>query len=284
MLEKDIIEKVGDLPTLPTVAAKINNELQKESLTAKTLGVIIGDDTALTARILRLANSAFYGQAQQVNNIDKAVMILGFDAIKSLAMSISIYSLFKKNKDTGIDVEGLWWHSLGCAVAAKALVEKSNKGLGDQAFLYGVVHDIGKIVFISVLFKEYEQVLQYAREKGTTVNEAEVQIIGFTHQKIGALLLKHWKFPEDIITAVKMHHNLDADFQKIPPQTANLIRAVAVGNQMAKALALGKSTDEKRQPIPDIVWKFLNIKRDNIKVFRSLIKEDYAKLIEAWKM
>jgi HD-like signal output (HDOD) protein len=284
MLEKDIIDKIGDLPTLPSVATKINAEIQRESLTAKSLGLIIGEDTALTAKILRLANSAFYGQAKLVDSIDKAVMILGFDTIKSLAMSISIYSLFKKQRATDIDVEGLWWHSLGCAVAAKALLERSNKILGDQAFLYGVIHDIGKVVFIIALFKEFEQVLQYARENDTTANEAEIHILGFTHQKIGALLLKHWNFPEDIITVVKLHHDLDADLQKIAPQTANLVRAVAVGNQMAKAMSLGKSTDEKRQPIPDIVWKYLGIKRDDMVKMRDLIKEDYSKLIDAWKI
>jgi len=258
--------------------------LQKDSLTAKTLGHIIADDTALTSKILRLSNSAFYGQTKQVNGLDKAVMILGFNTIKSLAMSISIYSMFEKHADTDIDVDGLWRHSLGTAVATKVLIEKTNKALGGEAFLFGVIHDIGKIVFISAKFKEFTQVIQYAKEKDTSENDAEVEIIGFTHQKIGGMLLDHWNFPEDIIAGVKLHHNLDPNLKKYSDQTASLVRAVTVGNQMAKALSLGKSTEPKRLNIPEVLWKFLGVKRDELASLNDLIKDDYNKLIEAWGM
>lgn len=284
MLEKKLIESIGDLPTLPTVAARINAEMNNDALTAKSLGKIIADDTALASKIMRLSNSAFYGQAKQINNIDKAVMVLGFDTIRSLAMSVSIFSIFEKHIETCIDVEGLWRHSLGCAVAAKVLAGKSNKSLGDEAFLYGIIHDIGKIVFISKKFKEFELVLQISKEKDIPGSDAEIEIIGFSHQAIGAMLLDHWNFPQEIIAGVKMHHTLDADLKKLSPSAATLVRAVSVGNQMAKALSLGKSTDAKRQPIPEILWKFLGIKRDDLAALRNNINEDYGSTLEAWGM
>ncbi|MCK5226841.1 MAG: HDOD domain-containing protein, partial [Desulfobulbaceae bacterium] len=134
---KKILEKTGDMPTLPSVAARINSEMLKESLTARRLGAIISEDAALTAKILRLANSAFYGLSSQVVSVEKAIIILGFNAVKNLALSISIYSFFRKGIKTNIDVQGLWNHCLGCAVAAKILVEKTDKRLGDDAFLFG---------------------------------------------------------------------------------------------------------------------------------------------------
>ena len=282
MTIEKIIEKTGDLPSLPTVAARINSEMNNESLNAKLLGKIISEDSSLTAKVLRLSNSAFYGMSKQITSIEKAVMILGFNTVKNLALTISIYSFFKKGTKTTIDLQGLWNHSLGCAVSSKILIEKSCRHLCDDAFLFGILHDVGKIILINSALPKVEEVLLLVKSHGISQTEAENQIFGFSHQQIAARLLKKWKFPETLIAGIKLHHDLPPETGKLDSDTAQLVRSVCVGNQMAKALSLGVSTDPLRQPVPGVMWKFLSLSRDELPGLSSKMKNDYNAMLEAW--
>ncbi|MEW6288933.1 MAG: HDOD domain-containing protein [Thermodesulfobacteriota bacterium] len=281
---QNLISQMGDLPTLPAVASRINMEMRNEALNAQLLGEIIAEDTALAAKILRLANSAFYGLQKQVTTLNKAVMILGFNTVKNLALSVSIYALFKERPGSPIDVKGLWLHSLGCAVAAKIITENLYKKLGEEAFLFGILHDIGKIVFINALPADYEKTLLLIRDRHIPEGDAEMEVMGCNHQRLGSQLLDSWKFPDNIIQAVKYHHEPQLKTAKIDPQLKDLIRALFLGNQMAKALHLGMSTNPTREEIPKIVWQSLNIKRSQINTLADAIRSSYALLLEAWDM
>lgn len=116
MNAQKIISKIGEFPTLPAVAARINTEIENENLSTMLLGEIITQDTDLVSRILRLANSPFYRMPRQIASIDRVMTILGFDTVKNLVLSIAIFSFFQKGLDPTIDVTGLWNHSLGVAV------------------------------------------------------------------------------------------------------------------------------------------------------------------------
>ena len=282
MNTKDIIEKVGELPTLPTVADRINSEMQNESLTAKLLGKILSEDTSLAAKVLRLANSAFYGMPKKVTSVEKAVMILGFNTVKNLALSVSIYSFFQTGRKTEIDVQGLWKHCLGCAVCSQKLMEKTSRRLADEAFLFGIIHDIGKVILINIRLEEMEEVIQLMNNRGITQNEAETEIFGFTHQKIGVLLLKQWNFPENLTAGVRLHHDLPPVTKKLDQETAQLVRAVCAGNQLSKALSLGKSTDPKRRTVPATMLKALGVSKEYLPGLCTMIKQDYMQFLEAW--
>lgn len=279
-----LISQTDDLPTLPMVAARINQEMHNEALTAKLLGEIIIEDTALAAKVLRLANSAFYGLQKKVTTLNKAAMVLGFNTVKNLAMSVSIYALYKKKNDSLIDFEGLWQHSLGCAVAAKMLIENIDAKLADEVFLFGILHDIGKIIIINAVPREYEKILQLMDEQNIPENEAELQVIGTTHQKLGVLLMDHWKFPDTIIQAVKYHHEPDLKKKKLDPHLKDLISALFLANQLAKALSMGKSTNPVREEIPKVIWESLNINRDKLRNMSMAIKKKYSILLEEWNM
>jgi HD-like signal output (HDOD) protein len=279
---REFIENTSDLPTLPKVANRIAAEMEEESLTAKSLGAIILDDPSLAAKLLKLANSAFYGMPKQVVSIEKAVMILGFHAVKSLALSISIYHFFQTGKKTILDVQGLWDHSLGCAVACKLLIEKNNRRYADDAFLFGILHDIGKVVFINKDLAKMEEVYRKVHNEGVGQSAAEQEVFGFNHQMVGAALLKRWKFPDSLIAGVKMHHDLPPDTSKLDQDTAQLVRATCVANQLAKALSLGVSTDTNTQAIPHKMWQFLGVERPDLPALSAKIKENYDTLIAAW--
>ncbi|MFZ5760008.1 MAG: HDOD domain-containing protein [Thermodesulfobacteriota bacterium] len=281
---KKLISQTSELPTLPMVAARINQEMQSEALTAKLLGEIIAEDTALASKVLRLANSAYYGLPKQVTTLNKAVMILGFNTVKNLALSVSIHTLFQKPPDSPIDLQGLWLHSLGCAAAAKILIEQVKPKLGDDAFLFGILHDIGKIVIINEAPQDYEKILHLMHEENVPQNDAEMQVIDTTHQKLGALLLDHWKFPDSIVAAVKYHHDADLSGKKLEPDLKDLVYALFLGNQIVRVLSLGKSSSPKRTEIPMIIWESLNIKREQLKPIAATIAAQYALLLKAWDM
>ena len=281
-LEK-IIAKTCDLPSLPTVAARINAEMNNESLTAKNLGKILSEDSSLVAKILRLSNSAFYGMPKQVASIEKAVMILGFNAVKNLALGVSVYSFFEVEEECSINVKGLWNHSLATAGASRSLMAKSNKKLADEAFLFGIIHDIGKVIMINASYSDMERVLTIAAEREICQTEAEQEVFGFTHQKVGAALLREWRFPDPMIFCVLLHQNIPPEVKKIDQNSAQIIQAVCIANQMVKALGLGESTNKKRETIPASMWKMLAIKREDLPDLSQEIKENYSDMLAAWE-
>lgn len=282
MNSAEIIAKVGNLPSLPTVAARINAELENEALTAKRLGAIIAEDPSLTSRLLRLANSAFYGMPRQIASVERAVMMLGFDTVKNLALSLSIFSFFKQGISPAIDVLGLWNHSVGVAVAARVLAAITNPKLAEQAFLFGILHDIGKIALISQCLSEMEEVVRQVNQDGQPQAEAEDKVFGFTHQKIGALLIREWKFPESIVQAVKAHHDLPPALKDADQETMHLTQALCVANQLAKALALGVSTNPNREVIPATLWGQLGVNRQELPKLSAVVREDYQRIIQSW--
>ncbi|MCB2181793.1 MAG: HDOD domain-containing protein [Desulfobulbaceae bacterium] len=280
---QDLLDKVGDLPTLPTIANQINLEMQKNSLTAKSLGKIISTDTSLSAKVLRVANSAFYGLPREVTSLDKAVMVIGFDAVKNIALSISIFSLFEKEGDSFVDVSGLWLHSIGCGVSAKNIVEVGSKQLGDDAFLMGILHDIGKVVLISKLPDDMKKVIDLMTNKEMNQRQAELEIFGFSHDRVGSLLLQNWNFPPTIVQTVKFHHKIEFNEKNMDEHIPLLIHSLFIGNQIAKILGLGLSTDMERVNIPEEVWSRLKIKREQLPLLRDKIKNQYDLLTESWK-
>lgn len=281
---QDIIAKVGSLPSLPAVATRINSEIENESLSAKALGVIISEDASLAAHILRLSNSAFYGMPRQISSIEKAVMVLGFNTVKNLALSVSIFAFFKAGVSPAIDVMGLWNHSLGTAVSARALIGRTNIKLAEQAFLFGIIHDIGKIVLINHCLPDMEEVVRLIQTQGLRQEEAETQVFGFSHQKIGTLLLREWKFPDSLITGVRLHHDLPPDTKDADQDTSHLVRGLCVANQFAKALALGVSTNPSRELIPSALWSYLGIGRQDLPALSAKIREDYQNILQSWHM
>lgn len=281
---KKFTAKINALPTLSSVANQINAETQKESLTAKSLSVIISKDPALTSKILQLANSAYYGLVKQVTTVDRAVTVLGLNTIKSLALSISVYKYFKDDQSEVFDMKGLWYHSLGCAVAAKVLASVANAKLEEQAFVAGILHDIGKIAIAKYLPKEMSRILTLLKDTQSEQSEIEMDVLGFTHQRIGGVLAESWNFPEKYVVATKYHHGPIPKKVDEDKEHAIIVRTVFVGNQIAKAMKYGKSTDQLPAKIPLDIWQFLGIHRKELPDLRNRMNEDYEKICESWNL
>jgi HD-like signal output (HDOD) protein len=284
---RDFLKQFKALPIISAVANEINARDRNDSLTAKALGAIITRDPALTATVLKLANSAYYGMSREILSIERAVTVLGFDAIKSLALTISIFHVFKNPEEQLLDLKGLWYHSLGVALAAKHLALRSpimagSKTLPEQAFICGILHDIGKIAFARNLPAEMAEILQQTH-KGTIPQHAvEKSILGFNHQRAGQAIAESWSFPEDYQTVIRLHHTPSAAAAGNNPKGAALVMTVYLGNKMAKALRLGESTDPHLEKVTPEDLKNLGFSKRDLPEMIAQIRGEYAQCLEAW--
>ncbi|PKN23124.1 MAG: hypothetical protein CVU68_02140 [Deltaproteobacteria bacterium HGW-Deltaproteobacteria-3] len=284
---RDFLKKVKDLPTISAVANEINACDKNDSLTAKSLGTIISRDPALTATVLKLANSAYYGMAREITSTERAVTILGFDTIKSLALAISVFHVFKNQEGQLFDLKGLWYHSLAVGLAAKHLALHSpiltcDKALPEQAFICGILHDIGKIAFAQNLPTELAEILKQTRSGNLAQHEIEKSILGFNHQKAGQAMADAWNFPVDYQTVIRMHHAPSAAPAGDNPKIAALIMAVYLGNKIAKALHLGESTDPHMAKVMPEDLRNLRISNQSLPEIVQQTRNEYAQCLEAW--
>ncbi|MHB8222229.1 MAG: HDOD domain-containing protein [Desulfurivibrionaceae bacterium] len=284
---RDFLKKVKDLPTISAVANEINACDKNDSLTAKSLGTIISRDPALTATVLKLANSAYYGMAREITSTERAVTILGFDTIKSLALAISVFHVFKNQEGQLFDLKGLWYHSLAVGLAAKHLALHSpiltcDKALPEQAFICGILHDIGKIAFAQNLPAELAEILKQTRSGNLAQHEIEKSILGFNHQRAGQAMADAWNFPVDYQTVIRMHHAPSAAPAGDNPKIAALIMAVYLGNKIAKALHLGESTDPHMAKVMPEDLGNLRISNQSLPEIVQQTRNEYAQCLEAW--
>jgi len=250
-----LIEKVEDLPTLPRTVLKITELVNNPKSSAKDLARVITDDQVLTARLLKLVNSSFYGFPQKISTVTGAIVLLGFDAIRNLLLTTSIFDLFSnEDKRQRFRREGLWDHSLGCAVGAKVIGNHLRHDKIEELFVSGLLHDIGKIVEMLFLPKEFAEVLCLMEEKRVLMMIAEQQVLGFTHGDVGELLAERWNLPLKLGKVIAHHHHPD-----LAGRYALEASIVHLADILCKALDLGSGGDHKVPPLDRKAWNNLKL-------------------------
>jgi|Deesub1362B_J571_1020462.scaffolds.fasta_scaffold03779_4 putative nucleotidyltransferase with HDIG domain len=208
---RSVISQIESLPTLPQVVHKVISLVENPETSASQIAQAVGKDSALVSKILKVVNSAYYGLPRKVSKLSQATVILGFHSIKNLVLTASVFSYFGKNGQAdGFDREKFWLHSLGCATASKVISRRMRLGNPEEAFICGLLHDIGKIALDQFLHDEFEKILSLANREQVTLAEAEMKILGADHSEIGAWLCDKWNFPWHIQECVAYHHRPDA--------------------------------------------------------------------------
>lgn len=210
---KVIVDKalraVGEIATLPKVTIKIIEIVEDPKSTARDLHAVIKNDPALSVKMLKVVNSAFYGLPGQVASVDRAIILLGLSAVKNIAIAASIARLFKgKRLSEQFTAADLWRHSVAVAVAARAIAKISpHPVLTDELFVGGLIHDIGMLVERQVYSDEFTEIISQCTGTELDFLECEREIIGADHQAFGVGLTTKWKFPRHLRAAVGFHHN-----------------------------------------------------------------------------
>ena len=206
---RQLVSKLESLPTLPTLYTQLTKELDSDDPSLARIGQLVSEDMALTAKILQLVNSAFFGFSGQVSSASRAVGLLGLDIIKALIVSTHVLREFQTDLLTAADVDYLWKHSLTVAGYAKSIatMEKADQRLVDDCFTAGLLHDLGKLILASAMRDKYRNVLSSVKESGTNLVTAEVQMLGCSHAEVAAYLLSLWGLPDTVIEGVAWHHH-----------------------------------------------------------------------------
>ncbi len=276
---QEILQKMKDLPVLPAVVIEVNRLLQREDVLIEEVSAVVEKDSGLTAKILRLANSSYYGLSYHVDTLTRAITVLGLTTIRNLAVTIAVQRLMGglgAGKDEAI---GLWEHSLGCAVASKALISKRYPALEEKAFIAGLLHDIGKLVLYQNFSKEMEEIGEIIRSTGAYEEEVEKSALGFTHSDIGALLARKWHFPGELTESIRAHHEPGTVKEQEPLRTA-----VYIGDQVARGLRLGRSVETRVRPIPAELWKLLDVAPGELRERLLGVYEAFSDLLVGWDL
>ncbi|MEW6536545.1 MAG: HDOD domain-containing protein [Candidatus Auribacterota bacterium] len=252
---RTVVSKVGTLPTLPYVVTKLSKMLENPLVSAEEVNKVISSDQALTAKVLKLVNSAFYGFPGQISTVTHAVVILGFSAVKSIALSASVFDMFPmENKSLYFDRKKFWEHSIGCAVIARLLARRIRYHDEEEAFVCGLLHDIGKIILDQYLHDEFVQILQEVRERDVTFLEAEQVVMNCTHARIGSWLGEQWSLPAQLRDSIAHHHNPE---QSNPEFTLSKLAHLA--DAFTRAKGIGNSGDDLIHAVSREAWDILHI-------------------------
>lgn len=201
-----VIMSAGDLPTIPVVATKVLQLMQDEDATAEDLSRAVSSDPAVAARVLKISNSSFYGCQRQIQTLPHAIMMLGFVTLKSVVVAASAKQVYHP---FGLTEKLLWEHSFGAGLAARMIAVDTRKVNPDEAFLGGLFHDLGKQVMNYMDNKRFQEAMQLCYNNGMSFEEAERTLFPYTHEEVGALVIRKWNFPDYLSQSVLAHHTLE---------------------------------------------------------------------------
>lgn len=233
---KAVSARTGDLPPMPAIALQALQLTKNPNASARQLESIIARDQALSARILRIVNSAMYGLSREVSTISHAVAILGMETLRSILMAAAVQQLFQGAGGRGQDLTSklLSDHSWGAAIAARIIARRTRYEGHEEAFLCGLMHDIGKLVLKKNFADQYLNIISETYRGDTNFHDAEMALFGFSHAHVGALVSEKWNFPPQLSVAIGYHHNPAA-----APRHTKLANIVSLADAVMIFLEVG---------------------------------------------
>jgi putative nucleotidyltransferase with HDIG domain len=267
-----IIDKVKGLPTLPGMIHKVLALMQDASTSANALGNLICYDQAISCRLLKVANSAYYGFMKEIATVQQAIVILGFKEVKSLALGITVFDAMREtNKDSSMMREEFWMHSIGCALAGQLICKKMENIDAETTFTAALLHDIGKLVLDNYFAKDYGNVLQKVRKNGICMVEAEDEVLGFNHAEVGEWLCSRWKFPPMLVTPINFHHQVE----KVNGNYLRITSIVHLADILCKRAHIGNNGDNTIPHVHPLAMECLKLQDDDLgKIVEELGQEE----------
>jgi putative nucleotidyltransferase with HDIG domain len=200
-----VLSKIQSVPTLPASVMRVMQMVEDPLCSANELAQVIAADPAMAAKVLKLANSTYYGFRQKIATIPQAVTLLGFVTLKNALLSAAVFDLFRLNT-TGFDMTALWKHSVATAAASRLLAKRLRYPNAEKAFTAGLLHDIGKVMIARYLPMSLLSIAQAVHDHPVTIAAAEQQVVGMAHPEFGAWVLARWGLPPALVEAVEFHH------------------------------------------------------------------------------
>lgn len=224
-----------DLPSIPATLARVIQITNSEDATAEELAGVVMLDQSLATKVLRIANSAYYGRRYKAETVTEAVLTLGFSSVRNLAASASVVdALFPRQMFPGFDWQSMWIHSVTCAVGSEVIYTLGSgrgRASDEAAFVVGLLHDVGKLILARALPHRFRQVIEACRDYEFPMVRAERNILSTDHAKVGGELAEQWEFPEKLRAGIAHHHSPEDAYDY-----EDLARAVNAANMLAKRM------------------------------------------------
>ncbi len=270
-----LIRKNVKLTTLPAIFTRINEIIMKPSSSSHEIAALISKDTSLTARLLKIVNSAFYNYPSRIDSLSQAVSIVGTNQISMLALGIDIVDEFKNIPSGYITMGSFWRHSIACGIIARLIATTRNIQNTERLFVAGMLHDIGRLLVYHYTPHYALDILDEARDTDTILSEVEEAYLGGSHTEIGGQLFQLWKFPQSLENAVRYHHKPGNSHNSLEPAI------VHVADITAKALGIGSSGDQFVPTLDPAAWKQLGL---SVNALEPIIDQADLQLEETFRL
>jgi len=273
---KNKIEEIGSLPTIPAVVFRVMELIGDENVSFSKLEKVIADDPPMVAKIMKVANSGFYRTTNEIKSLKMAISILGLDEIRNLVFALSLFSSFKKLKDSKyFSFTDFWKHSAGVAKVALAISKFLQLKLDEAEFVSGLLHDIGRLVLQSFFQEDYNEIYEQTIEKNTPLIEQEINVWGISHEAIGEWLAQKWALHPDICEVIAKHHTKEYD----SINNKDLVAVISLADHVTKVWGVSN------EPLPFMEeleknngYKYLYEK------YSKIAKIDWEEWVGIWDM
>lgn len=241
--------KLDDIPAMPFVVSELMSLIADPNASIQKVCDLISADAAITSKILQVSNSPFFGCSREVTSLRNAVVIMGFNTIKSIVITFSTRKVFKRK---GLMEQLLWEHSVGAALAANLIAKHNKKVPPEEAFIGGLLHDIGKDIMNHCDNAKYEEVMKQVYNEGVDFIETENDIFGFSHLDAGVIAIKKWKLPKSIEYAIKYHHDTSL-VEDLSTTEKNYISIIALANLFCIKKGIGRREGEESLDLAETI-------------------------------
>jgi putative nucleotidyltransferase with HDIG domain len=266
---ESMILKTVDIPTLPPIAMKVMNLIQNEKSSLTLLEDTICSDQGFVTRLLRIANSPFYGQDRKIEDIKQALLLIGFETLKSLVIATALRDLHRK---FGVIEQSLWEHSLGVGLCSSMLAKITQLAKPEEALVCGLIHDVGKTIMNNSMPEIYPQLYGKLYESNSTIKDLENEKLGFDHTTIGSIISKKWKLPEKLQIVITYHHTYPYPYYE-DVAFADICNIVRVADQICNSLGIGL-----KKPLEiEVDYESLNLSEDAFIELVGLFKMHFEK-------
>ncbi|MDR1930424.1 MAG: HDOD domain-containing protein [Treponema sp.] len=279
-MSAEVEEKIGryikNMPSLPITVTKVLEVCNNPQTSPADLNHVISLDPVLVGRVLKLINSAYYGLGQQVTNLVRAIIMLGINTVKNLALSSAVLGNLPVNKAAaGLDMEGFWRHSLCVGVAAKLIARKRgvDSKLIEEYFTAGLLHDIGKIPLNAVLGPDYMLTVSDSDLGRISLIRAEDRKLGINHANAGRFIVKSWKLEGPVGDAIVFHHN----YPDYDGPRRDVLYSVILANHFANAMEIGFSGDRYPEKPAPLIWEFLGLEQGLFEEMEPVVNGEIEK-------
>lgn len=251
------LESIRNLPTLPAVIENLGAALQDPEVDVEDIAAIIEDDPAIMARIMKVVNSTLYLGVQEATSLRTAIVRLGFGAVSNIAMSAAVFSTFAPVDKPGLNRTEFWRHCISTGIASDIVCQQlatfaEVRISRDALHLYGLLHDIGKIIFEQYFHDGFVAALELARKEQIPLDEAEFRMLGADHAQVGAWLARQWNLSEELIAVIRWHHSP----QQAGEQNRDLVRICYLADLVVNAGQLGAGGNVSRAHAGEIQAEF----------------------------